>query len=103
MRKMISLCLGICIVPFTGSSQTNTTQLPNGVVVHQAEGVEGTPEKKSDQPVIRTMETWTLAECMDMLPYLESKISTATEEDKQRYLAQKVALDKRIAELKSGK
>ena len=84
-------------------SYSQTTTQSNGVIVHQAEGVEGTPEKKSEQPVIRTMETWSLAECMEMLPYLESKISTATEEDKQRYMTQKVALDKRIAELKSGK
>ena len=100
---MISLCLGICVVPFTGSSQTNTTQLPNGVVVHQAQGVEGLTEKKSEQPIVRTMETWTLAECIDALPYLEIKLSEATnEEDKQRYQTQKVALEKRIAELKMG-
>ncbi len=68
MRKLVSLCLGIYFIPVIGHSQTNSTQLPNGVIVHQSQGVEGIPEKKSEK----------------------------------RYSDQKIALDKRISELKSG-
>lgn len=102
MRKFILLGLCASILPLAGHSQKNTTQLPNGVVVHQAQGVEETPELKKEEPVrVRTLLDWTLPECIDALAHTEMKLSEATEQDRERYLVEKARLVQRIQELKA--
>jgi hypothetical protein len=95
---------GIVVLPALCQAQSNTTQLPNGVVVHQAQGVESITAPVKNQPVkIRSVEDWTLSECMDALPFLEIKLNEALPTDRERYLHEKELLVKRINELKSSR
>lgn len=104
MRKIILLGLYASLIPLAGHSQTNTTQLPNGVVVHQAQGVEGSPEVKKQETVrVRTLQDWTLPECIDGLVHTEMKLNEASGADRERYLIEKNRLVQRINELKSVK
>lgn len=103
MRKVILLGLYATVLPLAGHSQTNTTQLPNGVIVHQAQGVEGTPETRQEEPArVRTMTDWTLPECIDALAHTEMKLNESSGEDRERYLIEKARLVQRINELKAG-
>ena len=103
MKKIVILGLYASIVPLAGHSQTSTTQLPNGVIVHQAQGVEGTPETKKEEPVrISTMLDWSLPECIDALAHTEMKLNEAVESDRERYLIEKARLVQRINELKAS-
>lgn len=103
MRNLFFLCLLAFSLPHTGHSQSNTiNKLPNGVVVHQAQGVEGVVEtEKNDTLNIRTMQDWNLAECMDALPHLEMKLNEAAGSDRTYYLREKELLLNRIDQLKS--
>ncbi|MNK05552.1 hypothetical protein D3C87_234350 [compost metagenome] len=102
MRKLIFLGLSVCALHTLGHAQSNTTQLPNGVIVHQAQGVEGAVEPKKTEPVkVRTIQDWSLAECIDALPLLMMKMNESSEKDRERYLETKVQIEQRINELKS--
>lgn len=101
MRKIILLGLYAPFLPLAGHSQTITIQLPNGVIIHQAQGVEETPETKKEEPVhVRTMLDWSLPECIDALAHTEMKLNEAAETDRERYLIEKAKLVQRINELK---
>jgi hypothetical protein len=102
MKKI--LLFGIAILPVLCRAQSNTTQLPNGVIVHQAHGVEGVVEPVKNEPVkIRTFQDWTIPECIDALPFLEIKLNEALPTDRERYLHEKELLVNRINELKSSR
>lgn len=102
MKKVF--LFGITILPVLCQAQSNTTQLPNGVVVHQAQGVESAADPIVNQPVkTRTIQDWTLPECIDALPFLEIKLNEALPTDRERYLHEKELLVKRINELKSSR
>jgi len=104
MKKLILFGLSVCAVHTLSHSQINTTQLSNGVVVHQAQGVEGTTESKKQQPLrVRTLQDWTLPECIDALVHTEMKLNEASEQDRERYLTEKARIVQRINELKSVK
>ncbi|TSJ45611.1 hypothetical protein [Fluviicola chungangensis] len=103
MKKIILFGLSVCAIHTFGHSQTNTTQLPNGVVVHQAQGVEGTPQATKQEPMhVRTLQDWTLPECIDALAHTEMKLNEASEQERARYLSEKGRIVQRINELKSG-
>ncbi len=103
MRRLIFIGLFVCASQTLGHSQTNTTQLPNGVVVHQAQGVEGVQKPKViEQTPVRTMQDWTLPECIDALTHLEMKLNEAAPSEKTYYLEEKVKLTQRINELKGS-
>ncbi|MDF3028689.1 MAG: hypothetical protein K0S23_2996 [Fluviicola sp.] len=102
MRKEILLGLYVCASHTLGHSQSNTTQLPNGVIVHQAKGVESTPEK-IEQIHIRTLEDWNLPECIEALSQVSIKLNEASESDREYYLSEKNKITKRINELKSSR
>jgi hypothetical protein len=104
MRKGILLGLYVCASHTLGHSQSNTTQLPNGVIVHQAEGIESTSEpKKIEQVHNRTIEDLNLPECIEALSQVSIKLNEASESDREYYLSEKNKLTKRINELKSTK
>lgn len=85
-----------------GFSQSTTTQ-SNGVVVHQAQGVETPKVNPSTGSTPRSIEQWSLAECIDALSFLEMKLEEAyTAEDKEKYTVQRDQLLLRINELKQG-
>jgi hypothetical protein len=103
MRKLILLGLYVCASHTLCHSQSNTTQLPNGVIVHQAQGVEKIPELQQNEPVrVRTVLDWSLPECIDALAHTELKLAGATEADRERYLAEKTRIIERINELKGS-
>ncbi len=103
MKKIVILGLCICASSIYGHSQSTTNQLPNGVVVHSAQGVEGTVSTGSTEHVkVRTIQDWTLAECIDALPFVMMKLNEASESDRERYLIEKTKIDQRIVELKSS-
>nr|WP_294858140.1 hypothetical protein [uncultured Fluviicola sp.] len=103
MKKLILFGLYACVSPALCHSQSNTTQLPNGVIVHQAQGVEKITEPKKEEPVrIRTIQDWNLPECMDALAHVEMKLSHTTLTDREYYLNEKALITKRMNELKSS-
>lgn len=103
MRRLIFIGLFVCASHTLCHSQSNTTQLPNGVVVHQAQGVEGAQKLKVTEEVrVRTMLDWTLPECIDALAHLEMKLNEAAPADRTYYLEEKVKLTQRINELKGS-
>lgn len=101
MRKFFTLTFVAFLVPLTGSSQTTTETLPNGVLVHQANGVANTPVQSLEIPKMRTMEDWSLAECVDALRAVEIKLNEASDEDRPYYEGEKEKLVARIALLKN--
>lgn len=102
MKKLILFGLCVCSLPALCHSQSNTTQLPNGVIVHQAQGVEGVVEQTKAEPSkVRTMQDWSLAECIDALSFLEMKLNEATGKNQEYYLNEKELLLKRINQLKT--
>ena len=103
MKKLILFGLYVCALPTICHSQSNTTQLPNGVIVHQAQGVEGLVEPEKVEPVqVRTLQDWTLPQCIDALSFVMMKLDEASSEsDRERYLNEKALITKRINELKS--
>lgn len=103
MKKLILFGLSVCAMHTLGHSQSNTTQLPNGVIVHQAQGVEGIVEQTKTEPVkVRTMQDWNLPECIDALAHVEMKLNEAALTDREYYLNEKALIQKRINELKSS-
>lgn len=102
MKKIIFFGVVVCALPALCYSQSNTAQLPNGVIIHQAHGVEGVVEPVKNEPVkIRTVQDWNLSECMDALAHTEMKLKDASDVDRERYLNGKALIVKRINELKS--
>ncbi len=99
MKKHVLLISGISLLSVVGYTQTPTTQA-NGVIVHQAQGVETPSKSNSSQTTVRTILDWSLAECIDAEPYFYGKLQNAvTEEDKKYYSEQIAILQKRKAEL----
>lgn len=103
MRRLIFIGLFVCASHTLGHSQTNTTQLPNGVVVHQAQGVEGAQKPKViEQVPVRTIQDWTLPECIDALAYVEMKLNEAAPSEQAYYLDEKTKITQRITQLKGS-
>lgn len=99
MKKQLLLISGFLLYSVFSYSQTSTTQ-PNGVIVHEAQGVEGSQKQSEKVPNVRTINDWSLAECIDAEPYFYNKLTTAaSEDDKKYYNAQVEMLRKRKAEL----
>lgn len=102
MKKDILFGIVVCALPALCHSQSSTTQLPNGVIVHQAQGVERVNEPVKNEAVkVRTIADWTLSECMDALAHTEMKLKDASDVDRERYLNGKALIVQRINELKS--
>ena len=103
MRKLIFIGLFVCASNTLCHSQSNTTQLPNGVVVHKAQGVEMTPESKLVEEVrIRTIQDWNLPECIEALASVEIKLNEAAPSEREYYLNEKARITQRINELKGS-
>jgi hypothetical protein len=99
MKKQLLWISGISLVSVFSYSQTSVTQ-PNGVIVHQAQGVEAPLKSDPSQPIVKTINEWSLAECLDAEPYFYNKLqNAATEEEKNYYSDQVAILQKRKAEL----
>jgi len=99
MKKQLLLISGISLLSVVGYSQTQVIQ-SNGVIVHQAQGVETPSKNISSEPIVRTITSWSLSECLDAEPYFSSKLQNAvTDEDKKYYTDQLALLQKRKAEL----
>lgn len=99
MRKQVLLISGISLLSVFCHSQTPTIQ-SNGVIVHQAQGVEAPSKPVSTEPVVKTIYEWSLNECLDAEPYFYSKLqNAATDEEKKYYTDQIAILQKRKAEL----
>lgn len=104
MKRLILFGLSVCAIHTSGHSQSNTTQLPNGVIVHQAQGVEGVVEPAKTEPAnVRTIQDWNLPECIEALAHTELKLAEASESDRERYLIVKAQITQRMNELKAGK
>lgn len=102
MRKFLTITFVSFLVPLSGSSQTTTKTQPNGVVVHLASGVENTPVQSPESPKVRTMDDWSLAECIDALHALDIKLNEASDEDRSYYEGEREKLVARITLLKNA-
>ena len=73
----------------------------NGVIVNESAGNEGFVVKVTPvSPVIRTINDWTLPECIDALRAIDEKImyldnTVANEQRRLAYLDQKTLVEKR--------
>lgn len=75
----------------------------NGVVVHEALGIEGKVEVAPPSvTVVRTINDWSLAECIDAVQVLEMKKAEAPVEQRVIYDNQLSLINERIHALKSG-
>lgn len=102
MKRILLFGLFVYALHTSGHSQSNTTQLPNGVIVHQAQGVEGIVEPVKNEPVKpRTIQDWSLAECIDALAFVTIKLNESPDADRARYLDTKAQIEQRMNELKS--
>ena len=101
MKRLILFGLSVCAVHISSHSQSNPTQLPNGVIVHQAQGVEGVVEPTKNEPAKpRSVQEWSLAECIDALSFVMIKLNESSDADRERYLETKAQIEQRINELK---
>ncbi len=100
MKKTLLVWCGCCALSISASAQnaSQTTQ-PNGVVVHESIGVEGKVEQTTPVTIVRTIDDWSLAECIDAMTFVDIKLIEASDEDKPRYLEQKAVIQKRIDSL----
>lgn len=83
-----------------GSETRQVTTLSNGVVVHESAGNEGFILPETSETRVRTVDDWTLPECIDALQVIAGKVSTlgSSEEDirtKQLYTEQQLIIEKR--------
>jgi hypothetical protein len=84
-----------------GSPTKQVSIQSNGVVVHESAGNEGFVTPVYKQPSeIRTLDNWTLPECMDSIRAIDGKIAVLgnKEEDlaqKEQYLSQRVLVEQR--------
>ena len=83
-----------------GSETRQVTTQSNGVVVHESAGNEGFILSQTSGTQVRTIEDWTLPECIDALQQLADKISAlgSSEEDLrtlQSYTEQQLIIEKR--------
>lgn len=102
MKKTLLFGFGMLVISTTAFSQsTSQTTQSNGVVVHEAIGVEGKVEQTTPQTIARTMDDWSSAECIDAMAFLNLKLAEAADLEKPRYLEQKALLQERIDSLKT--
>ncbi len=94
MNKTSLLLLVLIGFPASLDAQEQTVRQvavqPNGVVVHEAAGVEGfTPTTVQQQPSGKPVSEWNLAECIDAARIITRKLEKATaeanEQEAQRY------------------
>jgi hypothetical protein len=83
-----------------GSETRHVTTQSNGVVVHESAGNEGFILPQTSETKVRTIEDWTLPECIDALRHIADKMSTlgSSEEDmrtRQLYTEQQLIVEKR--------
>ena len=87
-------------------SQTSgkTTTLENGVVIHQAHGVEKEESTINSIPERRDIDQWSLEECIWAIDIIESKLNAAVNKDQRMYYTDQLkAVNIRIEQLKRSK
>lgn len=89
-----------------GSETRQVTTQSNGVIVHESAGNEGFVPVLTTSAVqqVRSIDEWTLAECIDALRVIDEKIEqTGTSEQerpsREAYFQQKTLIEKRKAAL----
>jgi hypothetical protein len=88
-----------------GSETRQVTTQSNGVIVHVSAGNEGfVPAAASSAQPVRSIDEWTLPECIDALRVIDEKIEqTGTSEQerpaREAYFQQKTLIEKRKAAL----
>lgn len=84
-----------------GSPTKQVSIQSNGVIVHESAGNEGFASPVyAHFPEMRTIESWTLPECIEALRAIDEKMTVPgnTEEDRagqERYLAQRALIEQR--------
>jgi hypothetical protein len=78
MKKACYLFVFLCSVTTSfGQNGTETKQVKtqqNGVVVHESAGNEGFYAAQPQVVVVRTIQDWTLPECIDALTVIQEKL-----------------------------
>lgn len=104
MKNTCILAVFVTIAAFSFSQNGSRTKQvsiqSNGVVVHQSAGNEGFVEPVYTQSEVRTLEDWTLPECIDALHAIDEKMALlgTSEEDRAQlaqYQAQRVLVEQR--------
>lgn len=81
--------------------QEQTTTLENGVVVHQAVGMEGSVQNQTTTTAAhsRTVNDWNLSECLETLEIINQKCQQITTEECNAYAPLILNIQQRIAVL----
>ncbi len=80
---------------------STTKTLPNGVVVHDAIGVEGCVKPSKNEVKTTTIQDWNLAQCIDALSVLEIKYAASNTKEKVDYDLYRKKIEARITFLKT--
>ncbi|ASS47469.1 MAG: hypothetical protein A3D31_16655 [Candidatus Fluviicola riflensis] len=77
MKKPCYLLVCLCSATISFGQTTETKQIntqSNGVVVHESAGNEGFYNAQPQAVVVRTIQDWTLPECIDALTVIQEKL-----------------------------
>lgn len=94
MKKACYLFAFLCLTTASFGQNTGQTKQvktqSNGVVVHESAGNEGVYVASEPKVVVRTIQDWTLPECIDALNVIQEKLIML--EGSEEYETAKVAI-----------
>lgn len=99
---LLSLATGISMFGYsqTSNSAISISVQSNGVIVHQAAGVESVSAPSVSTVQHRGVIDWNWAECIDALRLIDMKCTQLSAEECNRYADQRKAIELRMTELK---
>jgi hypothetical protein len=97
---LLSLTTGISMFGYSQTSNSTISVQSNGVIVHQAAGVESVSAPSVSTVQHRGVIDWNWAECIDALRLIDMKCTQLSAEECNRYADQRKAIELRMTELK---
>lgn len=94
------------LLSFISFSQNTVVKTEsNGVIVHQATGVEGVVLTTTETPVqVNSFENWSIEQCQEVINYIQIKSKeSCSKKESEAYLEQLNMLEERVKVLKSTK
>lgn len=88
----------------TAQSHTQPKTMENGVILHESQGVEMYNKVDAQENPKRTIDQWSLEECVMFRDIVESKLSAESSQERIHYYREQLTIiDARIKELRNKK